>query len=145
MLGTKVDHCVQLLFSAIFPYSWREMGTFHRFCFDEGSTSVPPIWRDVHLNLHLIQVCHVTVWLLGHMTVKKRPDENRSAQVKTRQRQIRHNDLPFTELTLCELLFIEARTGQRGHWCLVNRWDPCSHWHTILPLLSITGLLHTLN
>lgn len=50
--------------------------------------------------------------------MNKRPNENRLAQDKTRQRQTREDDLPFTALTwsLGVFLFIEARTGQRGHW-----------------------------
>lgn len=40
MLGTKVNHCVQLLFSQVFPYSWKEFETFHHSRLDEGSTSL---------------------------------------------------------------------------------------------------------
>lgn len=67
----------------------------------------------------------MTVWLLGYVTVKTRPKENRLAQVRTK-RKIGDTDLPFVEptLSLGMFLFMEARTGQRGHRCLTKQVGP---------------------
>lgn len=127
-VGTKVDHCVFSSSSVIFLDSRRAAGAFARSRLEEGSL-LPQRRRRGQvfvLNLCLNQARGATVWLLRYMSVKTRPTENWLAQVRTRQTLIWDEDLSFIEqmLSIGVFLFMEAKTGQRGHWCLMKQVGP---------------------
>lgn len=106
---------------SFFLDSRRAVGAFARSRLKEGSLLPQRRRRGQVFILNL-----AAAWLLGYAAAKTRPTENRPAQVRTRQTQLRDEDLSFIEpmLALGVFLFMEARTGQRGQWCLTKQVGP---------------------
>lgn len=148
----KVDHCVQLLFNLSFcvPEKWLQLLQPHVWMWVSPFPKAIDMERCYFKSASDLQTSVFPVIFSLCVTLRWKRDRakqirNQVVYVKSSVSKANPEWAVFAKETepFGRRVFLLGQHGQVkrviGAWW--NRWDPCGHWHAILPLPPTTGVL----